>query len=101
MECTAVERIKTAADLPKSFRPFHGLRHHFAVTLASSGDFTLDMIGELLMHKDTKVTRRYAKFLPEAKRKASEQAARLLSAQTGDKNKAHQVIKLRKSQPLS
>ncbi len=79
VDCSAVERIKKAAGLPKSFRPFHGLRHHFAVTLASSGHFTLDMIGELLTHKDTKVTRRYAKFLPEAKRKAAEEAAKLIS----------------------
>ncbi|HFC47047.1 MAG TPA: site-specific integrase, partial [Dissulfuribacter thermophilus] len=79
VDCSAVERIKEVAGLPKSFRPFHGLRHHFAVTLASSGNFTLDMIGELLTHKDTKVTRRYAKFLPEAKKKAAEEAARLIS----------------------
>ena len=81
VECTAIRRIKAAADLPRSFRPFHGLRHHFAVTLASSGHFTLDMIGELLTHKDTKVTRRYAKFLPEAKKEASERAAGLITVQ--------------------
>lgn len=84
VDCSAVERIREVARLPKSFRPFHGLRHHFAVTLASSGKFTLDMIGELLTHKDTKVTRRYAKFLPEAKKKAAEEAARLLvKSETG------------------
>ncbi len=37
------------------------------------------MIEELLTHKDTKVTRRYAKFLPEAKKKAAKEAARLLA----------------------
>ncbi len=42
------------------------------------------MIGELLTHKDTKVTRRYAKFLPKAKKKAAEEAARLLiKSETG------------------
>ena len=81
VDCTAIRRIKKAAGLPKDFRPFHGLRHHFAVTLASSGSFTLDMIGELMTHKDTKVTRRYAKFLPEAKKKAAEEAARLIASQ--------------------
>lgn len=96
VECTAIRRIKKAANLPKNFRPFHGLRHHFAVTLASSGNFTLDMIGELLTHKDTKITRRYAKYLPEAKRKAAEKAARLVAAQAGNKGQA-QVVKLRKS----
>ncbi len=77
-ECTAVRRIKEAAGLPDFFRPFHDLRHHFAVQLASSGKFTLDMIGELLTHKDLRVTRRYAAFLPGAKKEAAEQASKLL-----------------------
>lgn len=80
VESTAVDRIKEAAGLPKSFRIFHGLRHHLAVTLISSGGFTLDMVGELLTHKDTKVTRRYAKFLPDAKKQAADRAAALLQA---------------------
>ena len=53
VECTAVTRIKRKAQLPKDFRPFHGLRHHYAVTLANSGDYTLDMIGELLTHANS------------------------------------------------
>jgi len=69
VDCSSVERIKEAAGLPKSFRPFHGLRHHMAVMLASSGEYTLDMIGELLTHKSTAITRRYAQFLPDAKKK--------------------------------
>ena len=82
VDCSAVERIKEAAGLPKSFRPFHGLRHHMAVMLASSGEYTLDMIGELLTHKSTAITRRYAKFLPDAKKKAADRAAELLTGQT-------------------
>ncbi len=78
-DCSAVDRIKEEAQLPRSFRPFHGLRHHLAVTLASSGEYTLDMIGELLTHKDTKVTRRYAAFIPEVKKRAADRAAELLS----------------------
>ncbi len=39
------------------------------------------MIGELLTHKDTKVTRRYAQFLPDTKRKAADLASDLLQAQ--------------------
>lgn len=81
VDCSAVERIKEAAGLPKSFRPFHGLRHHMAVMLASSGE-SLDMIGELLTHKSTAITRRYAKFLPDAKKKAADRAAELLTGQT-------------------
>jgi integrase len=68
VDSTAVKRIKEKARLPKSFRIFHRLRHHFGVTLANSGEFTLDMIGELLTHKDTTMTRRYAQFLPDAKK---------------------------------
>jgi len=48
--------------------------------VANSGEFTLDMIGELLTHKDTKMTRRYAQFLPDTKRKASDLAATLLQS---------------------
>ena len=80
VDCSAVDRIKEAAGLPKSFRPFHGLRHHMAVMLASSGE-SLDMIGELLTHKSTAITRRYAKFLPHAKKKAADRAAELLTGQ--------------------
>lgn len=77
-DCSAVNRIKTEAKLPKSFRIFHGLRHHMAVTLASSGEFTIDMIGSLLTHKSHSMTMRYANFLPDAKKKAAERAADLL-----------------------
>lgn len=75
---SAVKRIKEEARLPKTFRMFHGLRHHYAVTLANSGEFSLDMIGELLTHKDKEMTKRYGQFLPDTKKKASERAAELL-----------------------
>lgn len=76
--CTAAKRIKTKAKLPKEFRIFHGLRHHFAVTLANSGEFSLDMIGELLTHKDSSMTKRYGQFLPDTRKQASDRAAELL-----------------------
>lgn len=77
-DSTAVQRIKEKANLPADFRIFHGLRHHLGVTLANSGEYTLDMIGELLTHKSVAVTRRYAQFLPATKRKASDRAAELI-----------------------
>ena len=77
-DCKAVDRIKEKAKLPKDFRIFHGLRHHFAVTLANSGEFTLDMIGELLTHKSHEMTKRYAAYLPDSMRKAGNRAAELL-----------------------
>jgi len=84
VESTAVDRIKKAAHLPNDFRIFHGLRHHFAVTLVSSGEFNLDIIAELLTHKSTGMTRRYAAFLPDAMKKAGDRAAELLGAVSGE-----------------
>lgn len=77
-DCRAVYRIKKAAGLPDGFRPFHGLRHHFAVMLANSGEYTLDMIGQLLTHQSQAMTMRYAQFLPETIHKASERAADII-----------------------
>ncbi len=94
-DSSAVDRIKIAADLPKSFRIFHGLRHHLAVTLASSGEFTLDMIGSLLTHKSHEMTKRYANFLPDAKKKAADQAAILLQEHARVKEK-YDVINFKK-----
>jgi integrase len=81
-DSTAVNRIKKKAELPARFRIFHGLRHNLGVTLANSGEYTLDMIGELLTHKSVAVTRRYAQFLPETKKKAADRAAEILSKKT-------------------
>lgn len=78
VDATGPDRIKAKAELPKEFRIFHGLRHHFAVTLANSGEFDLAMIGELLTHKSAEMTRRYAQYLPDSMRKAGARAAELL-----------------------
>jgi len=86
-DSSAVNRIKKKANLPKSFRIFHGLRHHLGVTLANSGEYTLDMIGELLTHKSTVITKRYAQFLPETKKRAADRAADLLKAKAASKKK--------------
>lgn len=78
VDCSAVKRIKAAASLPRRFRIFHGQRHHFAITLANSGEVDLSMIGQLLTHKSDQMTKRYAKYLPETVQKASEFAANLV-----------------------
>ncbi len=78
VDCSAVKRIKEKAKLPKNFRIFHGLRHHFGVTLANSGEFSLDIIGELLTHKSMEMTKRYSQFLPGYKKRSSERAAELV-----------------------
>jgi len=78
-DCSAVDRFREAAGLPKGFRPFHGLRHHFAVSLANSGKFSMDIISEMLTHKNADFTKkRYAQFLPETLSIASNAAADIL-----------------------
>ncbi|WP_028319232.1 tyrosine-type recombinase/integrase [Desulfobulbus elongatus] len=78
-DCSAIDPIKKTAQLPPEFRIFHSLRHHYAVTLANSGKYTLDMIGELLTHKSTAMTKRYGHFLPDTMQTAGEIAASLLA----------------------
>ena len=79
-DCSAVDRFRKQAGLPPKFRPFHGLRHHFAVSLANSGKFSMDMISEMLTHKNVDFTKKkYAQFLPETLAAASDAAAKILS----------------------
>jgi integrase len=79
VDCSAVDNIRKAAGLPKTFRPFHGLRHHFAVTLANSGKFTMNMISAALTHKNADFTRKkYAQFLPETLAAMGNAAAEVL-----------------------
>jgi integrase len=78
-DCSAVDRFKKEAGLPLKFRPFHGLRHHFAVTLANSGKFSMNIIADMLTHKNADFTRKkYAQFLPETLTAASNAAADIL-----------------------
>lgn len=86
VDSSAVDKIKEAAKLPQEFRIFHGLRHHYAVTLANSGQFTIDMIGDLLTHKSTAMTKRYGQYLPETIQTAGAIAATLLSGGNGNDN---------------
>ena len=90
VDCSAAKRIKAEAKLPKSFRIFHGLRHHFAVTLANSGKVDLSLIGELLTHKSHAMTKRYAAFLPETTKAAAELAVELIVAE----NDSEKVISI-------
>jgi integrase len=80
-DSSAADRIKKKAKLPAEFRIFHGLRHHFAVTLANSGEFSIDMIGELLTHKSAEMTKRYAVFLPDLMQRTGQRAAELIQKQ--------------------
>ena len=75
--------IAKAAKLPEDFRPFYGLRHTFASTLADSGT-NLYTIQKLLMQKSPQMTKRYAHLRDESLRKATETAGRALAGPVGE-----------------
>lgn len=70
------QRIKKAAGLPDDFR-FHGLRHNFASHLVSNG-VGLEVVKELMTHKDMVTTQRYAHLLPGAMKEAVEKSGKIL-----------------------
>ena len=59
----ATGKIHKEAGLPPKFRMLHGLRHHYATTLAASGQVDLYTLQKLLTHKDSRMTQRYAHIL--------------------------------------
>jgi integrase len=67
----SAKKIMEAAGIPASFRPFHGLRHVFASTLASSGQVDMYVLQKLLTHKSGAMTQRYAHLRDEALKDAS------------------------------
>ncbi len=75
-----ITRIARRAGLPKGFRSLHGLRHHFASSLASSG-VDLYTIGRLLTHRDTRTTQRYAHLHDDALKQAAALAGGLVDEQ--------------------
>lgn len=83
----SLDRIKKASDLPKGFRPLHGLRHVFASMLASSGQVDMYTLQKLLTHKSPLMTQRYAHLHDEALKRASGVAADLISEAIKDKSK--------------
>ncbi len=97
VDCSAAKRIKAKAGLPKKFRIFHGLRHHFAITLANSGQVDLSMIGELLTHKSHQMTKRYAAYLPESTRAVSELAAKLIQTAPKKDEATAKVVKIERA----
>ncbi|MBW1741318.1 MAG: tyrosine-type recombinase/integrase [Deltaproteobacteria bacterium] len=74
--------IKEEAGLPKDFRPFHGLRHVFASTLASSGQVDLYTLQRLLTHKSPNMTQRYAHLRDDALRRASNVMEEMIQVDT-------------------
>lgn len=75
----AIKNIKKKVGLPADFRPLHGLRHHYASMLASSGKVDMYVLQKLLTHKSPTMTQRYAHLRDEALRKASNLAGELVN----------------------
>ncbi|MCG2771201.1 MAG: tyrosine-type recombinase/integrase [Desulfobacterales bacterium] len=73
-----INRIRKAAELPKDFRPLHGLRHTYASMLASSGEVDLYTLQKLLTHKTPAMTMRYAHLRDDTLRRASDLAGDLI-----------------------
>ncbi|TVQ96332.1 MAG: site-specific integrase [Desulfovibrionales bacterium] len=83
-----LRKLKQTANLPADFRVCHGLRHHFASTLASKG-VSLHVVQKLLNHSDPKMTMRYAHLQDEALRNGA-------TAMADDLNRPGKVIPLDK-----
>ena len=82
----AVNRIKKRADLPKDFRPLHGLRHVYASMLASSGKVDMYTLQKLLTHKSPQMTQRYAHLHDDALRRAADLAGELIQEAVNSKS---------------
>ena len=83
----AVNEIKTAAGLPKDFRPLHGLRHVYASMLASSGKVDMYTLQKLMTHKSPQMTQRYAHLRDDALRNASDLAGDIITEAINGKSK--------------
>jgi len=74
-----IKRIKERANLPKDFRPLHGLRHVYASMLASSGKVDMFTLQKLLTHKSPQMTQRYAHLHDDALKKAANVAEDIIT----------------------
>ena len=77
----SLRRIIKKAGL-KDFRPFQGLRHAYASTLASSGKVDLYTLQKLLTHKSPLMTQRYAHLSNEAMMEASNVISEITKSET-------------------
>jgi integrase len=78
----ATPRIRKAAGLPKKFRLFQGLRHHYASAMTSAG-VDLYVVSKLLGHSDVTLTsKRYAYLRPGVLAEAAELAGRVVVGET-------------------
>jgi integrase len=91
----AINEIKKKAGLPADFRPLHGLRHHYASMLASSGKVDMYVLQKLLTHKSPIMTQRYAHLRDEALKKASALAGEIVNGVLAKEKQENKVVPLR------
>lgn len=72
-------RLRDKAGLPREFRPCHGLRHHYASALASSGEVDMYALQRLLTHSTPVMTQRYSHLSDEALKRAAKAAENVLA----------------------
>lgn len=85
-DCKGCSSIAKKAELPKGFRPVHGLRHVYASALASSGEVDLYTLQKLLTHKSPVMTQRYAHLRDEALKKAAGVADNIMTSAINNRN---------------
>lgn len=95
------KRIAKAAELPKGFRPLHGLRHVYASMLASSGEVDMYTLQKLLTHKSPVMTQRYAHLRDDALKRASNVAGDIISAAMNreDKQRVVSLVDHKRTEP--
>jgi len=76
-----------SGQIPKDFRPLHGLRHVYASMLASSGKVDMYTLQKLLTHKSPLMTQRYAHLRDDALKRASDLAGELIGKIVNGKEK--------------
>lgn len=86
-----LNRVRAKAELPKDFRPLHGLRHTYASELASSGKVDLYTLQKLLTHNSPQMTERYAHLADEALMRAADVAASIFSQTAPKDAKTHTI----------
>jgi len=80
-----INDIKKKADLPKDFRPLHGLRHNFASVAVSNGA-PMPAVQKALGHKHIQVTLRYAHLEDKALKATADMVGRALDDDSSIEN---------------
>ena len=78
--------IREAAGIPETYRPNYCLRDTIASMMLSDGA-TLDEVGYQLGHEPgSPMTRRYARFIPDAQKRIADRAESVLNIMLGNSN---------------